>query len=294
MPELPEVETIRRYLREILTDQTVSAVLHLDERMIKDPVMPGEMLRTGLIGQRVSNIVRRGKYLFIRWQSRAHLVIHLGMSGRLTWHAPTDPVASHTHLRLRFDTGELRLVDPRRFGRIGWRSPGEPLKPGLGVEPLSRQFTPAWLYRRIQGRRQPMKTVLLDQTVIAGLGNIYADEALYRAGIHPLAQPVALDEAAIGRLVGEIQRVLKRAIRHRGTSFSDYVDALGHPGQNQHYLAVYGRTGKPCPTCHTPIERMVIQGRSSHFCPACQSLGLPNPDQVRMIGNSPSSERRRS
>lgn len=272
MPELPEVETIRQYLDEVLPGLSVVAVRHLDPRMAKDPAWPASVIARLLVGQVVSGVRRRGKFLFICWQNGDCLELHLGMSGRLTL-SSGEPVARHTHLILDFAASELRLVDPRRFGRVAWVPAGQPLKPELGREPLERNFTAAWLAAAFQGRRAPVKAILLDQRVIAGLGNIYADEALFRAGVHPLTPAGELDGDQVKRLVRAIRRVLRDGLAHRGTSFSDYVDALGHPGDHLPYLDVYGRKNRPCRRCGRPIATVVIQSRTSHWCPHCQPAG---------------------
>jgi formamidopyrimidine-DNA glycosylase len=211
----------------------------------------------------------------VRWDSGAHLLLHLGMSGKLLWVEPERPWDRHTHLVVDFGDRELRLSDPRRFGRIGWRMPGEALKADLGVDPLSRRFQAQWLAAQLQTRRAPIKSVLLDQRIVAGLGNIYADESLFHARIHPQRPAGGLSADECGRLVRAIKAVLRTAIKHRGTSFSDYVDALGHPGQNQAYLQVYARQGQPCGRCRTPIVRVWVQNRSSYFCPRCQRHKTP-------------------
>ncbi|MDA8192427.1 MAG: bifunctional DNA-formamidopyrimidine glycosylase/DNA-(apurinic or apyrimidinic site) lyase [Thermaerobacter sp.] len=271
MPELPEVETIRQYLAGVLPGQTVTAVRHLDPRMVKDGSLGAAAIIVRLPGLTVARVVRRGKFLFIGWTQGGHLLIHLGMSGRLGF-APVAEPTPHTHLLLAFTHGELQLVDPRRFGRVGWVAAGEVLRPGLGVEPLSRGFTRTFLMTRLLGRTAPIKSVLLDQRIVAGIGNIYADEALFRAGIHPRTPAGELSAVQTARLVRGVRAVLREGLANRGTSFSDYVDALGRAGDNQHYLRVYGRGGEPCRRCRAMVATMVIQGRTSHFCPTCQPL----------------------
>ena len=272
MPELPEVETIRRYLSDVLPGQTIRAVRHLDARMVKHSARPATWMASALAGERFTAIDRQGKFLLLRLKAPASLVIHLGMSGRLVMEHQDAPWRPHTHLVLETGVGELRLSDPRRFGRIAWvEARGDGL-PGLGMEPLSTVFSAQRLQHALSGRKVALKTALLNQSIVAGLGNIYADEALFRAGLHPQQPAGTLSDTEARRLVRAVREVLATSIEHRGTSFSDYVDALGHPGDNQGYLAVYGREGKPCPKCRRMIERKVLQGRSSHYCPRCQPL----------------------
>lgn len=274
MPELPEVETIRTYLQSILPGRQVRAVKHLDGRMVKMGSADPAMIGAHLPGLMVQSMERRGKYLLLRFQGNGWLVVHLGMSGRLVMAEPDQPWKVHTHMVLEFSGGqELRLVDPRRFGRLGWFEADQPdVFLPLGPEPLGRQFTTTYLKNRLGNRATAIKSLLLDQALVAGLGNIYADEALFKARIHPLTPGQDLSDIAVTRLTRAIRAVLREGIQHRGTSFSDYVDALGHPGDNQAYLAVYGRAGKPCVRCKGPIRSLVIHQRTSHFCQRCQLL----------------------
>lgn len=273
MPELPEVETIRRYLEAVLVGQAPTGVRHLDRRLIRIGEASEAQIAHALRGEPIAAVGRRGKYLWLRFARQGFLVLHLGMSGRLLWEERHRPWVKHTHLVIGFpEDQELRLVDPRRFGRVGWLTTLFDLEDKLGVEPLGPRFTAAHLARHCQTRRAPIKAVLLDQSVVAGLGNIYADEALFASSIHPARAACTLSDEEVERLRHAIRRVLRRALKYRGTSFSDYVDALGHPGENQHYLAVYGRRGNPCPRCGAPVAVMQVAGRSSHFCPTCQPI----------------------
>ncbi|MCL5116367.1 MAG: bifunctional DNA-formamidopyrimidine glycosylase/DNA-(apurinic or apyrimidinic site) lyase [Firmicutes bacterium] len=271
MPELPEVETIRRYLNEALPGQQIDQVVHLDGRMVKRSPLDAETIRGRLQGRVFGPVERRGKFLLLTVGEGEALVIHLGMSGRLVVESEGEMLRPHTHLIVAFGDRHLRLSDPRRFGRIAW---ADASNAGLllGIEPLSPGFGRAALAGVLRGRKVAVKTALLNQGLIAGLGNIYADEALFEARIHPERSAGSLSDSELTRLARAIRTVLERSIAHRGTSFSDYVDALGHPGDNQAYLHVYGREGKPCPRCHTPVRRLVLGGRSSHFCPRCQRL----------------------
>lgn len=274
MPELPEVETIRRYLQAVLVGQAPTGVRHLDPRLIRIGDASAAEIAEAMRGVPIAEVGRRGKYLWLRFPRQGFLVLHLGMSGRLLWEERHRPWVKHTHLVVGFPQDqELRLVDPRRFGRVGWLPALLALEDKLGVEPLGPRFTAEYLARHCHSRRAPIKAVLLDQSVVAGLGNIYADEALFASAIHPARAACALADGEVARLRQAIRRVLRRALKYRGTSFSDYVDALGHPGENQHYLAVYGRRGHPCPRCGAPVAVVQVAGRSSHFCPACQPIG---------------------
>lgn len=270
MPELPEVETIRRYLESAIVGKSVVAVPHLDERMVKRSPLAAGDIRQRLTGQVFDTMTRKGKFLFLGLASGDALLVHLGMSGRLVVDSPDAPLRAHTHLIVSLGESEVRLSDPRRFGRIAWVPVGSPERGSMGIEPLSPAFGGEALLTIFKGRKVAVKTALLNQTLVAGLGNIYADEALYDAKIHPLRSAGGLDVTEAKRLVRAIKKVLRASIAHRGTSFSDYVDALGHPGENQDYLAVYGREGAPCRRCGQGIARLVIGGRSSHYCPTCQ------------------------
>ena len=272
MPELPEVETIRAYLQAFLPGRQVMAVRHLDPRMVKMGSWDSTMIGAYLPGLVVQSMERRGKYLLIRFPEQAWLAVHLGMSGRLVIANRDQAWKNHTHMVLEIAGGEeMRLIDPRRFGRLGMfkaERPEDFLQ--LGPEPLGHHFTSSYLSYRLQKRSTAIKSLLLDQALLAGLGNIYVDEALFKARIHPLTPGQDLPVDAVARLVRAIRLVLREGIRHRGTSFSDYVDALGHPGENQDYLSVYGRFGQPCVRCGNPIQRIVIHQRTSHFCQRCQ------------------------
>lgn len=284
MPELPEVETIRRYLATALPGRPIDEVLHLDSRMVKRSPLDGPAIQRLLAGETFLEIEREGKFLLLRVSSGDALLLHLGMSGRLVVESREAQRAPHTHLVVRLGDQDLRLVDPRRFGRIAWVAKGDGLS--LGIDPLSPKFTREQLKSRLQGRAVAVKSALLNQSLIAGLGNIYADEALFYSRIHPARPAGLLTDEELGRLVRSIRRVLRISLEHRGTSFSDYVDALGHPGENQQYLMVYGREGKPCPRCRSAIQRRVLGGRSSHYCPRCQGERLRAVPEQQNRGES--------
>ncbi len=307
MPELPEVETVVRGLRNSVVGDVIEDVW-LSGR--KQPLKsPPEEIAAVLAGARIAGVRRMGKHIVVdlvigRPEDRvigrtgdraikkrdgrsklkagsrspdhpitrspdkvvAHFVVHLGMTGRLTVGPPDAPVAKHTHLVARLQSGrELRFVDPRMFGKLAVaREPFET----AGTEPLDIGFE---LFTGLFRKRQtPIKSALLNQKLLRGIGNIYADESLARAGIRPRRRAATLTRADLHRLFQSVQQVLNQAIAAGGSSVSDYVDAAGEPGFFQFQHRVYGREGEPCLSCGTPIKRVVIAGRSSHYCPKCQ------------------------
>jgi len=276
LPELPEVETIVRDLRERLIGRRIVAVEVFDPRV----VAPGEPAAfvAGLTGRQVATIDRRGKYILITLDDARSLLTHLRMTGSLIEQpfAPPDAdVPKHVRLSLRFDNGrQLLFRDPRRFGTFILIEPAgrAALDARLGPEPLSEAFDATALAQRIGKRAAPIKSLLLNQALLAGLGNIYADEALFAASLRPTRPANSLTPAEITRLTGAIRDVLARAVACRGTTLDDdaFHDLDGKTGQYQEVVQVYRRTGKPCRRCGTPVERVKIAGRSSHFCPVCQ------------------------
>jgi formamidopyrimidine-DNA glycosylase len=272
MPELPEVETIVRGLAPALTGRRITAVWGsgLPLRLAR-PVNLAR-LRSICEGARLRQVERLGKYIVLKMDRRAGgVLIHLGMSGRLRLQRGADGRAPHTHLVFSLEGGdELRFVDPRRFG---WIDGGEPVEAlpelaALGPDPLA-QLDATMLRDRLAGVRAPIKAFLLDQRRIAGLGNIYVSEALFRAGIHP-ATPAGRLQRRAPELLEGIVAALHSGIANRGTSLRDYVDLDGIPGDNVAALLVYGRQGQPCRTCRAPVRRRVDGGRSTFFCPRCQ------------------------
>jgi formamidopyrimidine-DNA glycosylase len=265
MPELPEVQTVVDSLRPaVLRRRVVSVQLHRN-----DVVKPaGIDLATLLTGRAILAIDRRGKRIVFTLDNAERFYIHLGMSGRLTLSANDETITKHTHLQLRFDDGaELRFFDPRRFGGIWWLGSAVD-DDRLGPEPLGLRA--AELAARLAGTKRAIKSALLDQSVIAGLGNIYVDESLFAAGIHPLKRADRLTSAEVSSLVRSIKATLRRALNHRGSTLRDYRDANGAAGNFQRLHRVYAREGDPCWKCKTPIVRIIVGGRSTHFCPACQ------------------------
>jgi formamidopyrimidine-DNA glycosylase len=270
VPELPEVETTARSLRPRLVGQRVRAVDGVDwPRML--PNTSEAELRSVLIDRTVQSVGRRGKYLLIGFDDDTWLTVHRKMSGNLLLEPPESPRAPHTHLAVTFEDGfEMRFVDPRKFGRVNlFRSSLELndfLAERLGPDSLE-DLDEAVLAAKLKGRSGRIKSLLLDQAFVAGVGNLYADEALWEARIHPLRAANTLGPREVRRLAAAIRQVLTQGIERRGTSFSSYRDSDGTPGENQDFLNVYGREGQPCPRCGRLIQRMVIGQRSAYFCP---------------------------
>ena len=280
MPELPEVETVRRDLRE-LRGETFSSCRVSLPRIVTTPA-PRQFCRL-LKGGTIQNVNRRGKYIIFSLDTGREFIAHLGMTGALLFHGPRDPQARHTHAVFRFESGrELRYVDPRQFGELAVVPAGQygPLKSlaRIGPEPLERSFTVNELAARLASSAK-VKAALMDQGRIAGIGNIYSDEMLFRAGINPLRSANSLSHAELVALHRAMREVLRGAIARRGTSVDNFMDARGRPGSYQFHHMVYGKEGEPCPVCGAPIRRVKVSGRSSYFCPKCQ-LGREE-DHVR-------------
>jgi formamidopyrimidine-DNA glycosylase len=271
VPELPEVETVRVRLEPHLVGRRFERVRIDDARL----VMPREPMEVAaeLEGERVAAVERRGKYLIVRFESGRVLLVHLRMTGSVRHANALDDDPYRRAVVILDDGSQLAYRDVRRFGTWLLLEPGEfdaYIDAKLGGEPLERSFTPARLGERLRGRRAPIKAALLDQRSLAGMGNIYADEALWRARLHPLRAADTLDEDEVRRLHRSIRRVLRQAIANRGSSFSDYVSTDGQPGENAERLMVYRRTDQPCYRCGRPIRRIVVGQRSAHYCPHCQ------------------------
>ncbi len=270
MPELPEVETIRRGLAlRISGRQIVRAELRRPD--LRRPFPP--MLATRLEGARIGALSRRGKYILVELDETGLLLLHLGMSGRITAAGPELPPEKHDHVILALDDGTvIRFNDPRRFGLIDYlerdAAAAHPLLSGMGPEPLEEGFDGAYLDRALAGKLTPIKAALLDQRIVAGLGNIYVCEALYRAGLSPRRLAATVVGARATRLAAAIRDVLGEAIEAGGSSLRDYVQANGELGYFQHRWAVYGREGEPCSgcTCAEGVRRIVQSGRSTFFC----------------------------
>jgi formamidopyrimidine-DNA glycosylase len=273
MPELPEVETVRRLLAPALVGRTFESVQILDSRLTR-PFEPAEVAAE-LEGERVTSVDRRGKYLIFRFASGLVLLVHLRMTGNLI-HRRNGASAVHPHLRavVRLDDGsDVMYTDVRRFGTwaVFGRDELEPyLAARIGSEPLNRGFSANELARLLAGRRAPIKAALLDQRTLAGMGNIYADEALWRAEIDPRRPAGQLREVELRALHGGIRRALEAGISRHGATLRDYRTPNGERGQMQDEFKVYGRAGEPCPRCGAPIEKMRLGGRGTWFCPSCQ------------------------
>jgi formamidopyrimidine-DNA glycosylase len=275
VPELPEVETVRRRLEPVLVGRRFVRVEIEDPRLTR-PEDPAEVAAE-LRGERVAALERRGKYLVVRFESGRVLLIHLRMTGSLLHAPPGRRVeASHRRAVVDLDDGsEVLYRDVRRFGTWLLVEPDglDPyLAPRLGAEPLGRSFTARSLAARLAGRKAPVKAALLDQRTLAGLGNIYVDEALWRARIHPLRPAGGLGPDELKALRAGIKRALDAGIARQGATLRDYRQPDGRTGSMQGEFRVYGRDGQPCPRCGTPIAKTRVGGRGTWYCPTCQTL----------------------
>lgn len=270
MPELPEVETTRRGIEPYILGKRFSNII-IREHRLRWPV--NYDLATELTGLAIQSIARRAKYLLIRTE-KGTLIIHLGMSGSLQITPSDKPVDKHDHVDFVFsDDTTLRFNDTRRFGAILWTTEQvekHPLIKYLGPEPLSNVFTGEQLYRLSRKRKLPVKSFIMDNHVVVGVGNIYANEALFKAGIHPKRQAGRISLSRYKTLALCIKTVLKQAIEQGGTTLRDFVNESGKPGYFQQSLSVYGHTGELCTHCSEIIKQIRIGQRSSYFCPACQ------------------------
>ncbi len=280
MPELPEVETVRRGLAASVTGRTISAVTVAHPRAIRRHLAGATDFAARLAGRRIQRVCRRGKYLWLPVDGDDVLVAHLGMSGQLLVRFPE--AADEGHLRVRFvfaDAGtQLRFVDQRTFGSMAVEPAGaDGLPPSIAhiaIDPLDPEFDDQAFYALLRRRRTGVKRALLDQTLVSGIGNIYADEALWRAQLHYAHPAETLTRQRAARLLGELRAVLTAALTSGGTSFdSVYVNVNGHSGYFDRSLEVYGRAGKPCRRCGTAILREAFTNRSSYRCPYCQPAG---------------------
>jgi formamidopyrimidine-DNA glycosylase len=277
LPELPEVETIREQLAPRLEGRTLARVEILDPRLTR----PYDLFEVAeeLEGDRVVSVERRGKYLLLRLESGLDLLVHLRMTGGFHW----QPV-THERAVLELDDGtRLAYRDVRRFGTWHLLEPDEVegyLEQRLGGEPLERSFTASRLAERLAGRQAPIKAALLDQRTVAGLGNIYVDEALWRAQVHPLRPAGTLDPDELARLTKAIRAALRAGIARQGASLRDYSTPDGRRGRAQERFRVYGRAGEPCPRCGTPIDKIRAGGRGTWYCPSCQRLDASAPRQA--------------
>lgn len=272
MPELPEVETVRRTLAPAVGAKITGVWdsgmgLHMNRK-------PPRAKLKKLVGTKITGVRRHGKYLLVDTDGHDSLLVHLGMTGRLRLQSKTDARAPHTHVVLDLGKRELRFSDPRRFGQVDVveraKERAHPALALLGPDPINDGIDVDALFARSRKKQAQLKAFVLDQRVLAGVGNIYASEALWRAQLKPTARANRLTAATAARLAAAIREVLEHALTKGGTSLRDFVDADGREGENIDYLWVYGREGEPCPRCKTPIRRSVVQGRATFYCPSCQ------------------------
>jgi len=270
MPELPEVETTRRGIEPHLVGKSIHSLV-VRQKQLRWPV-PDELAER-LTGAKVLRVARRAKYLLIE-TSHGTLIIHLGMSGSLRIVDSTLAPDTHDHIDLHFGNKKiLRYTDPRRFGAWLWCGQTvdqHPLLASLGPEPLGDTFNGEYLFHRSRGRKLAIKSFIMDSHTVAGVGNIYANEALFMAGIHPLRAAGRISRALYMRLAEAIRNVLAAAIRQGGTTLRDFLNSEGKPGYFQQSLQVYARTAEPCPRCDTPIRETRSGQRSTFYCPRCQ------------------------
>jgi len=273
MPELPEVEVCRRGLQPEVEGQTIlGATVRVPRLRLPLSATLGE----SLAGQRVAAVRRRGKYLLLDCRGGVEdgcLIIHLGMSGNLRFVAPETPVGKHDHVDLLFARQVLRFSDPRRFGLVLWQAadaPAHPLLAVLGLEPLGDEFTAEWLWAATRRRAAPIKPLLMDSHLVVGIGNIYASESLFRAGISPLRAANRISGERYERLVPAIRQTLSDAIAAGGSSIRDYVHSDGGAGCFQVDCAVYDRAGAPCRRCGGSVRQIRQAGRSTYYCASCQ------------------------
>ncbi|WP_448096057.1 bifunctional DNA-formamidopyrimidine glycosylase/DNA-(apurinic or apyrimidinic site) lyase [Luteibacter yeojuensis] len=269
MPELPEVETTRRGIAPHVEGRRVTGVV-LRRPDLRWPIPPEVSIL--LPGQTVDSVDRRAKYLLLRTQAGTAL-LHLGMSGMLRVLPASTPIGKHDHVDIAFDSGQvLRFTDPRRFGALLWQMPGETheLLEGIGPEPLTEEFDGDLLWRVSRGRSAAVKTFLMDNAVVVGVGNIYASEALFAAGIDPRRAAGKVSRERYRKLAAEVKRILAHAIERGGTTLRDFLAPDGAPGYFFQELFAYGRAGEPCKVCGTAIRVVTLGQRASFYCPACQ------------------------
>ena len=269
MPELPEVETLRRGLARALPGRRVTGVT-VHERRLRRPL--AKTFEQSLVRRRIEAVRRRAKYLLLDLDDGNVWLVHFGMSGTLVVRPGNAPLRTHTHVVVALDDGStLHFHDPRRFGLMCVGPPDElPEIGALGVEPLDAEFSPEFLHRAARRQRRAVKSLLMDQRLVVGIGNIYANEILFAAGIRPTRRTSRVTRADAERIVAATAEVLGAALAARGSSISDYRDERGEPGAFQDRFRVYERDGKPCVRCGATVRRRVIIGRSSFYCPNCQ------------------------
>jgi|SRR5690625_424544 len=274
MPELPEVETIRKTLKQLVIDETIDDIEVKWENIIKFPIV--EEFKDLLIGQSIRDIRRRGKFLKFYLDDHV-LVSHLRMEGNYSVHRQGEPFDKHTHVLFNFASGQsLRYRDVRKFGTMHVFKKGEQndIKPlnQLGPEPFDETFTVEYFTERLERTTRMIKAVLLDQAVVAGLGNIYVDETLFKARVHPMRRANTLTSDEIKAIRKYAIETLEEAIKQGGTTIRSYIDGHGEMGMFQQELYVYGQEDEPCKSCGQPIEKLKVSGRGTHICAACQPL----------------------
>ncbi len=275
MPELPEVETIKRSLSQLIIGQKITKASINYPNLLKN-CLPEEFEKE-LVGQVFKDITRRGKYLMFEFESDLRLIVHLRMTGQLRYEKNSNLIHKHNHFILDLEkSNQLRYVDVRKFGMIYLGTYDEVINDSgwhrLGPEPLSEEFLPSTLLgilKKYSGRK--IKALLLDQNIIAGIGNIYADEALYKSKIHPESLAGCIPEDKVSILYQNLREVLRLGIENRGTTLNDYVDGFGNTGSFQFSLLAYGQENKPCSYCGREISKIKVAGRSSHICNTCQN-----------------------
>jgi len=268
MPELPEVETIRKELLPHVLNRTIKSVDVLWDRMVKYPSVKD--FTRQITGQKITSLSRRGKYLFFTLSNGVVLVMHMKMTGSLVMNSGDTKYARAI---LNLDNGKsVYFHDPRKFGKMWLEKDTQTIISELGPEPLDKDFTPAALAAILSKKTAPVKPVLLDQALIAGIGNMYADESLFAARIHPEKPANKLTKAEVTRLHAAIQSVIQKALKNKGASVRNYIRPDGAPGTAHDEFNVAHGVGKDCPRCGTPIQRIVVRGRGTYFCPRCQPL----------------------
>ena len=275
MPELPEVETVRKTLKKLVVNKTIKDISVFWPKIIKSP-LDVEQFVDALAGETIVDVGRRGKFLII-YTDHFALVSHLRMEGKYGLYPKEEPYDKHTHVLFHFTDGtELRYRDVRKFGTMHLYKKGdefltEPLI-GLGPEPFSEEFTVEYLAKKVEKTNRKIKTALLDQKLFVGLGNIYVDEALFRAGIHPERIANTLNKNELALLHREIVATLSEAVKKGGSTIRSYVNSQGEIGMFQLELYAYGRKGEECKRCGTPLEKTTVGGRGTHYCPQCQKI----------------------
>lgn len=267
MPELPEVETVCRDLSSLAGHEVIEVQIYTPS-VIREQAYPG----VGLVGRRLRQVARRGKFIVLSFSGRHYLLVHMGMSGRLFMRPADDiPTYKHVHLLVRM-SGDIQIIfqDARRFGGLWFTRLPRSILGKLGVEPLTAEFNADKLQQLCQDRKQAIKGILLNQNLIAGIGNIYADEALFQAGIRPDKPGGELAYTELSDLTAAIRQVLTQSIEAHGTTFRDYRDGKRQPGNFQNFLQVYGRNNQECVKCGNLIKKIKMSGRGTHFCDHCQ------------------------